>query len=61
MTDNAPRKLLRSIMMMLFFSVLALDIAVPASVLMVMAASKWLVENWPTANDSLVWRKARMA
>ncbi|QLF68069.1 hypothetical protein FE840_011670 [Peteryoungia desertarenae] len=61
MSDIAPGKLLRSIMMMLFFSVLALDIAVPAAVLLVMAASRWAVEHWPVTNDSLFGRKARMA
>jgi hypothetical protein len=50
-----------SIMMMVFFAGLALDIAVPALVLTTMAGVKWLVENWPAANDSLLMRKAETA
>lgn len=48
-------------MMMVFFSGLALDIAVPAAVLTVMASLKWLVENWPAANDLPFDRKAETA
>ena len=40
---------------------LALDIAVPALVLTTMAGLRWLVENWPVANDSLLMRKAETA
>lgn len=50
-----------TIMMMVFFAGLALDIAVPALVLTTMAGVKWLVENWPAANDSLLMRKAETA
>jgi hypothetical protein len=48
-------------MMMVFFSGLALDIAVPAAVLTVMASLKWLVESWPAANDLPFDRKAETA
>ncbi|WP_246780508.1 hypothetical protein [Rhizobium sp. AQ_MP] len=50
-----------TIMMMVFFSGLALDIAVPAAVLTVMASLKWLVENWPSANDLPFDQKAETA
>lgn len=50
-----------TIMMMVFFSGLALDIAVPAAVLSVMASLKWLVENWPAANDLSFDQKAETA
>jgi hypothetical protein len=48
-------------MMMVFFSGLALDIAVPAGVLTLMASLKWLVESWPAANDLPFDRKAETA
>jgi len=47
-----------TIMMMVFFSGLALDIAVPTVVLTAMASLKWLVESWPAANDLSFDRKA---
>jgi len=50
-----------TIMMMVFFSGLALDIAVPTAVLSVMASLKWLVENWPAANDLPFDQKAETA
>lgn len=48
-------------MMMVFFSGVALDIAVPATVLTAMALLKWLVENWPAANDLPFDQKAETA
>jgi len=48
-------------MMMVFFSGLALDIAVPATMLTAMASLKWLVENWPAANDLSFDQKAETA
>ncbi|MFL0693762.1 MAG: hypothetical protein ACJLUP_17205 [Agrobacterium tumefaciens] len=50
-----------TIMMMVFFSGLALDIAFPAAVLTVMASLKWLVENWPATNDLSFDQKAETA
>ncbi|WP_235882950.1 MULTISPECIES: hypothetical protein [Rhizobium] len=50
-----------TIMMMVFFSGLALDIAVPAAVLSAMASLKWLVENWPATNDLSFDHKAETA
>lgn len=57
----APAKPAITIMMMVFFAGLALDIAVPALVLTTMAGLRWLVENWPVANDSPLMRKAETA
>jgi len=59
-TDAGSRPV-ATIMMMVFFSGLALDIAVPAAVLSVMASLKWLVENWPAANDLSFDQKAETA
>ncbi|MDH4413653.1 MAG: hypothetical protein QE484_10115 [Rhizobium sp.] len=61
MTDTVVARPLVTIMMMVFFSGLALDIAVPAMVLTVMATLKWLVENWPAANDLPFDQKAETA
>jgi hypothetical protein len=58
---EAPARPVITIMMMVFFAGLALDIAVPALVLTTMAGLRWLVENWPAANDSLLVRKAETA
>ncbi len=60
-TDTVVARPLVTIMMMVFFSGLALDIAVPAMVLTVMATLKWLVENWPAANDLPFDQKAETA
>jgi hypothetical protein len=60
-TDALVARPVATIMMMVFFSGLALDIAVPAAVLTVMASLKWLVENWPAANDLPFDRKAETA
>ncbi|CAH0340377.1 hypothetical protein RHI9324_02041 [Rhizobium sp. CECT 9324] len=60
-TGDASVRLILTIMMMVFFAGLALDIAVPAVALTLMAALKWLVENWPAANDSPSVRKAETA
>jgi hypothetical protein len=60
-TDTVVERPMATIMMMVFFSGLALDIAVPAMVLTVMATLKWLVENWPTANDLPFDQKAETA
>jgi hypothetical protein len=60
-TDALFARPLATIMMMVFFSGLALDIAVPAAVLTLMASLKWLVEHWPTANDLSFDRKAETA
>ena len=60
-TDALVARPVTTIMMMVFFSGLALDIAVPAAVLTVMASLKWLVENWPAANDLPFDRKAETA
>lgn len=59
-TDAGSRPV-ATIMMMVFFSGLALDIAVPAAVLSVMASLKWLVENWPATNDLSFDQKAETA
>jgi len=60
-TDALGARPVATIMMMVFFSGLALDIAVPAAVLTVMASLKWLVENWPAANDLPFDQKAETA
>ncbi|WP_237367745.1 hypothetical protein [Rhizobium sp. SL42] len=60
-TGDVSVRLIMTIMMMVFFSGLALDIAVPAVALTSMATLKWLVENWPAANDSSSMRKAETA
>jgi hypothetical protein len=60
-TDALVARPVATIMMMVFFSGLALDIAVPAAVLTFMASLKWLVENWPAANDLPFDRKAETA
>ncbi len=60
-TDALLARPMATIMMMVFFSGLALDIAVPAAVLSVMASLKWLVENWPAANDLPFDQKAETA
>ncbi len=57
----APARSVITIMMMVFFAGLALDIAVPALVLTTMAGLRWLAENWPAANDSLLMQKAETA
>ena len=60
-TDALVARPTATIMMMVFFSGLALDIAVPAAVLSVMASLKWLVEHWPAANDLPFDHKAETA
>ncbi len=60
-TDAVFARPVATIMMMVFFSGLALDIAVPAAVLTVMASLKWLVESWLAANDLPFDRKAETA
>jgi hypothetical protein len=60
-TDAVFARPVATIMMMVFFSGLALDIAVPAGVLTLMASLKWLVESWPAANDLPFDRKAETA
>jgi hypothetical protein len=60
-TDALGARPVATIMMMVFFSGLAIDIAVPAAVLTVMASLKWLVENWPAANDLPFDQKAETA
>ncbi len=60
-TDAVFARPVATIMMMVFFSGLALDIAVPAAVLTVMASLKWLVESWPAANDLPFDQKAETA
>jgi hypothetical protein len=60
-TDALVARPTVTIMMMVFFSGLALDIAVPAVVLSAMASLKWLVEHWPAANDLSFDRKAGTA
>ena len=60
-TDALVARPMATIMMMVFFSGLALDIAVPTVVLTAMASLKWLVESWPAANDLSFDRKAETA
>ena len=60
-TDAVCARPVATIMMMVFFSGLALDIAVPATVLTAMASLKWLVESWPAANDLPFDQKAETA
>lgn len=60
-TDALVARPVATIMMMVFFSGLALDIAFPAAVLTVMASLKWLVENWPATNDLSFDQKAETA
>ncbi len=60
-TDALGARPVATIMMMVFFSGLAIDIAIPAAVLSVMASLKWLVENWPAANDLPFDQKAETA
>ena len=60
-TDALVARPVATIMMMVFFSGLALDIAVPAAVLTVMACLKWLVENWPATNELSFDQKAETA
>jgi hypothetical protein len=60
-TDALVARPMATIMMMVFFSGLALDIAVPAAVLSAMASLKWLVENWPATNDLSFDHKAETA
>ena len=42
-----------------FFAGLALDIAVPAMVLSLMAGSNWLVQAWPVSRSSRDWPPQR--
>lgn len=42
-----------------FFAGLALDIAVPATALSLMAASNWLVQAWPESRSSRDWPQER--
>lgn len=46
---TAAARVTLTTVMAAFFAGLALDIAVPAVVLSVMAASNWLVQAWPAA------------
>lgn len=54
---NSAARIARIVLVMMFFAGLALDIAVPAVVLSVMALSTWLVRNWAPPQD---W-KGRLA
>ncbi len=42
-----------------FFAGLALDIAVPALALSLMAASNWMVQAWPESRSSRDWPPQR--